>query len=55
MAWNVARKKNAYMIFIGKPEEGCRSAYIDIDVQIILRLIFEYGKSGSRLDLFGSG
>jgi hypothetical protein len=52
---NVARKKNGYMIFVGKPEEGCRLAYVDIDVQIILGLILEYGKRGSRLDSSGSG
>jgi hypothetical protein len=38
------------MIFFGKPEEGYRLAYVDIDVQIILGLILEYGKSGSRMD-----
>jgi hypothetical protein len=27
------------MIFVGKPEEGCRLAYIDIDVHIIFRFI----------------
>lgn len=52
---NVARKKNGYMIFFGKPEEGCRLAYVDIDVQIILGLILEYGKSGSILDSSGLG
>jgi hypothetical protein len=52
---NVTRKKNGYMIFFGKPEEGFRLAYVDIDVQIILRLILEYGKRGSRLDSSGSG
>jgi hypothetical protein len=42
------------MIFFGKPEEGCRLAYVGIAVQIILGLILEYGKSGSRLDSSGS-
>jgi hypothetical protein len=42
------------MIFFGKSEEGCRLAYVDTAVQIILGLIFEYGKSGSRLDSSGS-
>jgi hypothetical protein len=38
---NVALKKNGYMIFFGNPEEGCRLAYVHIDVQIILGLILE--------------
>jgi len=54
-AGNVARKKNGYMVFFGKPEEGCRLAYVDIDAQVILRLILEYGKRGSRMDSYGSG
>jgi hypothetical protein len=33
------------MIFIGKPEEGCRLAYIDIDVQIIFRLSWSTGRA----------
>ena len=52
---NVARKENGYKIFFGKPEEGCRLASVDIEVQIILGLILLYGKSGSRLDSCGSG
>lgn len=34
------------MVFFGKPEEGFRLAYVDVDVQIIPGLILEYGKSG---------
>jgi len=38
---NVALKNNGYMIFFGNPEEGCRLAYVHIDVQIILGFILE--------------
>jgi len=50
MAGECSTQENGYMIFFGKPEEGCRLAYVDIDVQIILGLVVEYGKSGGRMD-----
>jgi hypothetical protein len=49
--WHVpGERKNAYLVFVGEPEERIPLQKIGVDARIILKLIIHERNGGSWLD-----